>query len=176
MTIIETGLTEQSHTDAVVHASRRTELLKRRKQAIQFLLWLGVTFMLGGIVISVIQAFYYGYGLFLQDNVHYDRLPMPTGSASIWPSLLAIALTTVICSALIRLWTWVGDRVGDLSLLDEPQAQIDEGLKDEDFFVIHMPRVVTWLTRFAVLCIVVISASMVLLVPVVLIKFGWVWN
>lgn len=163
MTKLQTGATSEA------------EIVRRRRQGIYALTAFCGLFFCGGIVVTYIIAWRYGYGTGFGDG---HLIPAGTGDArgghGFFGDMAILICTFVVDVALLGVWYWLITRLDSISA-DDPLPPDDGAdlIRDENWYYVQVPVLTKLIMGVAVACIVGLSLGAAVILPVALIRFGW---
>ena len=148
--------------------------MERRRQAVLALSAFCVLFLVTGVTANFIEAALAGHGTGFGDGRQLtDGIIWPHGTGFLGDTLLLV-LTVLLDAAVIGAWWWIASRLGDPRGAEVDAgagARVDGG--EAGWYLISMPRLTRALCGVAMTCVVALGCSGAVLLPWILIRFGW---
>jgi hypothetical protein len=144
-----------------------------RRRAIYALTVLCALFFVGGIAVSYLVAFHYGFGTGIGDGF-VNSPPRPKG-AGFLKDLATFTVNVAIDAAILYFWYWLVSRLEAAGCADDPIAS-DDGAdlnKEENWYYIQIPKLTKTLVAIAAVCVVGVVLLMAATFPTAVIRFGW---
>lgn len=143
--------------------------LRNRRHAVNALAAFGLLFFVGWISVNVIQALVQGHGLGIGDG-HVQPGQVGAQSGHGWLGDIGVLAATVAVDALIvGAWAWLAPRLR----IEGGQEPSPDEVAQESWYVLPVPNLTRVLVGVGIACAVGVSVCGAVLLPVILIRYGW---